>query len=169
MFLPHFWPKHDAGFLLLPCHSVLTWSWYHTYGKWCPIKKCCAQQELPSLSGINYAQQELPSLSGDLLLISPLHGPIAAHVWSEPTLGGSPSAPYRQGLCQVSPTNGHPPEAQVWHSGRWSYTLRGSIATDPLLWTLRDPDSRGTLSSSHALEVRGLTTIPHNSQVPKRK
>ena len=43
----------------------------------------------------------------------PLHGPIAAHVWSEPTLGGSPNAPYRQGLCQVSPTYGHPPEAQV--------------------------------------------------------
>ena len=143
----------------MPCHSVPTW--YYS--------KCCAQQELPSLSGDKLCSPRAPqSVGGPVNL--PLHGPIAAHVWSEPTLGGSPSAPYRQGLCQVSPTNGHPPGAHVWHPGRWSYTLRGHIAADYLLWTYRDPEQRGTQPIVF-LEVRGLTTstMHHSTEANSKK
>ena len=92
-------------------------------GLWYPKSMCSTRA--PQSIGDKLCLTRAPQSIGDKLcstrapqsiggpVILPLHGPSAAHVWSEPTLGGSPSAPYRQGLCQVSPTNGHPPEAQV--------------------------------------------------------
>ena len=152
--------QNTAGYLLIPCHSVLTLlhiTWPTTLtGKWYPKILCSTRANSltrPTRAKLVTWQGPVPNL--------PLLGAIAAQVRSEPVLGGSPSTPYRQGLRQVSPTNGHPPEAQVRRPGRWSYILRGNIAANLLLWTYRDPDYRGTLSSFHALEVRGLITIPH--------
>ena len=100
--------KHNAGYLLMPCHLVLTLSHltYPPHLRESGIRLCCAQQELtnsltrPTWAKLVTRQGPVPNL--------PLHGAIAAHVRSEPVLGGSPSTPYRQGLRQVSPTNGHP-------------------------------------------------------------
>ena len=125
--------QNTAGYLLIPCHSVLTLSHltYPPHLRESGIRLCCAQQELinsltrPTWAKLVTRQGPVPNL--------PLLGAIAAQVRSEPVLGGSPSTPYRQGLRQVSPTNGHPPEAQVRRPGRWSYILRGNIAANLLL------------------------------------